>query len=99
MSKVFIKNRGKFVEAWIEAWDNSKMDWTVVCEAQLLLAGNNCLIDTIDTKVKFRRKGYATKLVKELQTRFETVSPIGITASSRGFWDKLNMSDALGEEI
>lgn len=48
--------------------------------------------------IKYRKKGYATKIVKELQSRFKTVAPIGVIPSSQKFWDKFNMNDALGKE-
>ena len=97
--RFFIKNKGgNKAEAWIEDFIQSEMDWTVVSVANLIVTNDQCLIDTIDTDPKYRRKGYASTIVKELQARFTEVAPIGVIPTSQGFWDKFGMVDALGEE-
>jgi len=98
---IHIKNLGAGkAEAFLEVWDNQLNDLRTACVARLLIVGDKCLIDTIDTGPTFRRKGYASALVKELQNRFNKVAPIGIenTVEAQGFWEKLGMEDALGHE-
>lgn len=97
--RVHQKNKGnnKF-EIWIEDFDQDHMDWVVVSEAKCMIAGNQCLIDTIDTYPKYRNKGYAKKIVETLKTQFKEVSPIGIEPSAVRFWERLGMEDALGPE-
>ncbi len=97
--RIFIKDMGGNIgEAWVEDWLPKADDFEITCRAKLLFMGKNCLIDTIDTPIKFRKKGYATALVKELQKYFDKVEPIGVRLESKGFWDKLGLEDALGEE-
>ena len=99
MDRIFIKNTGGHKgEAWLEFWDSSQNEWEIGCRAKLLFMGKKCLIDTLDTPFKFRKRGYATQVVKELRSKFDEVEPIGVTASARGFWDRLGMRDGLGEE-
>ena len=96
----YIKNKcPTTAEAWIEDFCPKEIDWIVVCNSELIIAGNKCLIDTIETNLKYRRKGYATMLINELQSRFDEVEPIGIVPESRGFWDKLDMEDGLGGDL
>jgi hypothetical protein len=90
--RFYIKHKGdNSFEAWIEE------GFEVVCEAKLITSSDLCLIDTIETKIEHRNKGYATKLIKELQNRFKKVEPIGIESQAKDFWNKLEMYDALGE--
>lgn len=97
--RFFIKNKGNGkAEAWIEDFIQKEMDWTVVAVANLIISGDQCLIDTIDTDPKYRRKGYASAIVKELLNRFGEVAPIGVIPTAQPFWDKFGMVDALGEE-
>lgn len=99
MNRVFVKNTGENKgEAWVEAWLDGATDWEVVCRSKVMFMGNKVLVDTLDTPVKYRRKGFATELVKYLQANFEEVTPIGITTEGKPFWDKLGMTDGLGEE-
>lgn len=93
-----MKDKGNKADAWLEAYDPTENDWCVVCEAYLILIGDKCLIDNIDTPKKYRRQGFATYLVQELQNRFENVMPIGIksTIEAIGFWKSLNLEDGLG---
>ena len=97
--KFFLKNCGNNTgEAFIEEWCVD--DWDTVCISKVIFVGDECLVDTIDTPKQYRRKGYASQLVKELQARFKEVKPIGITSSeeARGFWDRLGMEDGMGDE-
>ena len=97
--RFFIKNKGgSKAEAWIEDWLPKSIDWEVVAVATLIVTKDQCLIDTIDTDPKYRRRGYASAIVKELQQRFTEVAPIGVVPTTQGFWDKFGMVDALGEE-
>jgi hypothetical protein len=102
MSNFRLKNRGGGkAEAWLEDFDGRPeiLDWQVTCYAKLMLMPDGeCLIDTIDTPTRYSRQGYATELVKNLQKQFKSVAPIGITPSGKPFWDKLGMTDALGDE-
>lgn len=94
-----IKNLGNNqIEAWVEDFIQEEMDWQVVSEAKCLVAGQQCLIDEIETKPKYTNRGYASKIVNELLNTFEEVAPIGVLPSSQWFWDKFNMKDGLGEE-
>lgn len=87
-----MKNYGNKGEAWVETWHEG--DWKVICEAKLIFAGSaTCLIDDLVTIPSFRRKGYATKLVKELQKRFPVVGPISIQPNAKPFWDRLSMKN------
>jgi len=83
---------------WVEDWLPKATDWVVVSEAVCIIAGDKCLIDTIDTPPQFRGCGYATAIVKELQKYFKSVAPIGVRREAIPFWDKLGMRDALGTE-
>lgn len=97
--RVFVKDRGNFkIEAWVEEWSSEKDDFVVVSEAECLIAGNKCLIDTIRTPAKYRNKGYATAIIKELQKYFNEVAPISVLPNAVDFWKKFKMEDALGEE-
>ena len=97
--RVFIRDAGGMkVEAWVEDWIPGTSDFQVVSKAKCIVMGKKCLIDTLDTPVKFQKKGYATAIVKELQKYFDEVAPIGIVPSAVGFWAKFNMTDALGPE-
>jgi N-acetylglutamate synthase-like GNAT family acetyltransferase len=97
--RFFLKNKGAGkAEAWIEDYFPGDMDWTVVAVASLIITKDECLIDTIDTKPKYRCKGYATSIIKGLQKEFRGVKPIGVIPSSQFFWDKFGMTDALGSE-
>lgn len=97
--RFFIKNLGGFnSEAWIEDWQHEESEWAVVSSAKLLITDDGCLIDTIETPIKFQRKGYASAIVNGLKEHFKKVEPIGVEPQSKDFWDKLGMSDALGEE-
>ncbi len=90
--------RGLHAEAWVEVFCDKELDWRVTCEAKLLLRGDTVLIDAIETKPQYRKKGYATKIINELKIRFNKVEPIGILPQSKDFWDKLGMVDALGDK-
>jgi GNAT superfamily N-acetyltransferase len=93
----YIKSLGADkAEAWIEVWGRD--DWEVVCEAFLLLTPDQILIDNIETKLPHRNRGYATALIERLKKTGKIVAPIGIKPSATGFWEKLGMSDALGQE-
>lgn len=92
MDNFYLKFNGKTYDAWIEDSESVK------CEASCFINGDECLIDTIETREKFKGQGYATALVNELKKRFDKVQPIGIIPSAKPFWDKLGMEDGLGEE-
>jgi hypothetical protein len=97
--RVFIKNTGDMKgEAWLEFWDTSQNEWEIGCRAKLMFMGKKCLVDTLDTPVKFRKRGYASQVIKELQSHFDEVEPIGVTDAAKGFWAKFGMKDGLGEE-
>ena len=90
---------GPNAEAWVEDFISSQCDWQVVSYAKIILQGDTaCFIDDIRTPFPYRKKGYASKIVNSLLERFETVEPIGVLPESKGFWDRFNMTDALGEE-
>tara|TARA_R100000951_G_scaffold7705_1_gene7194 strand:- start:7454 stop:7756 length:303 start_codon:yes stop_codon:yes gene_type:complete len=90
---------GNDAVAWVEDFCDKKMDYIVVAEAKLIIAGNDrCLIDTIDTDPNHRRKGYASEIVEHLASIFTEVAPIGIVPTAQAFWDKHGMEDALGDE-
>jgi GNAT superfamily N-acetyltransferase len=98
--RVFIKDvGGNKIQAWVEDWDQKQDEWETVSQANCIVMGKKCMVDTIDTPPKYRKKGYATAIIRELQKYFSEVAPIGVTASGRRFWDKLGMKDALGEEV
>jgi GNAT superfamily N-acetyltransferase len=97
--EIYIKDTGLGTgEAFIEDWDDTQRDWETVCIATFKTMGPTCLVDTIDTLPKFRRKGYATHLITEFQNCFKEVRPIGITDNdvAKSFWKSLNLDDALG---
>lgn len=75
-----------------------EIGFEVVAEASLIIAGDSILIDTIETSPIHRNKGYARQIIERLQTISRDVRPIGILPQSRGFWNKLNMTDGLGKE-
>jgi len=98
---IHIKNLGNNKGMiWREEWSGMLNGWNIVCEAQFMIMGVRCLVDTIDTPTTHRRKGYASSLVTALQSSFKDVAPIGIedTDEARKFWAKFDMTDALGEE-
>ena len=101
MDKFYIKSKGgNKGQIWMEGWVGEPRKQQTLCEAEYIMFGDKCLIDTIDTPITYRRKGYATQIVKELQREFKEVAPIGIqnTNHATGFWASLGMEDALGEE-
>lgn len=85
---------------WMEIPNTSKPDlWEVVAECKIIDGGDTFLIDEIFTKPGHRRKGYASLIVQKLQT-IKPVLPAGIvsTEEANGFWNKLGLRDALGDE-
>lgn len=94
--RVTIKSKGGIhAEAYIIIGD------ILACYAKLMITGmDQCLIDTIDTDIAYRRQGLATEIVRTLQSKFSSVVPIGITQDevSLGFWASLNLTDGLGDE-
>ncbi len=90
---------GYEAEAWVEDFIHEEMDWQVVSYAKLILVGDKCLIDTIDTPPKYRRRGYATKIVNELLNTFKEIEPIGIVSNAQDFWNNFNMKDGLGDLV
>jgi len=98
--RVFIKNLGDAKgEAWVEFWDDSQNEFEIGSTAKLIFMGKDkCLIDTLDTPPKFRKRGYASAIVNELKKYFPEVAPIGVKPLAKGFWAKHGMQDVLGEE-
>ncbi len=96
MTRIHFKNHGYGkATALIEDFISHQKGWQVVCEAALILnSDTGCLIDVIHTRLPYRRKGYATKLVRHLQKQFKSVAPIGIRPTGQAFWTALGMSDA-----
>ena len=94
---VHIRKTGRGIECWVEVWDIHNDQFQIVAEAQCIMAGEDCLIDTIETRPDFRGKGYATAIVERLLSVFPRVAPIAVQRGSEGFWKKFNMADALGE--
>lgn len=94
----FIKNIDAIhAEAWLETFIHN--DFRVVAEAKLILSHNQCLIDVLFVPPEVRGHGFGKRLVNELQVRFTDVRPIGVESQSKAFWDKLGLTDALGEEL
>lgn len=99
--KFHFKRTGPFRgEAWIE---DGKY---IVCQSKLVLVPNDgdgiarILIDGIDTPAEFRRKGYASFLVKTILENYPDSAPTTIDDNprARAFWKKLGLEPALGWE-
>lgn len=78
-------------EVWIEDFVQ------VLAEAKVLDAGDCFLVDEIYVKQSHRRTGLATQIIRKLES-IKPVKPISIQDSecAVGFWQKLDMPDALG---
>jgi len=88
-------------EAWIEDYIPALQDWLLVCDSYLILSDKNeILVDEITTHHNFRRLGYGTRLIEEIQAKGFKVVPIGIknTTEAQLFWKSLGMEDGLGKE-
>jgi len=82
---VFIKNYGLRWEAYI---DNG---CSTFCWANGAL-GDGVIVDEIKTPEKFRRAGYATRLIKEVKSHFKMqIIPFAIqdTDCAREFWKSI----------
>lgn len=96
--KFVIQKTGMFKgEAWVE------VDGKIVCEATLVLIpppDDNILIDQIDTMPGFRRRGYATFLVKTILQHYPNCQPTTIenNEGAKAFWKSLGLEPALGWE-
>ena len=99
--RIFLKSLNDVkANCWIEEWSDAKGDWEVVCEALIIVAGDELMVDHIETAVGHRRKGYATAIIDKLKSTGKKVTPIGILpfANAQGFWKAMGMTDGLGEE-
>lgn len=77
-------------EAWAEAWCDVKKDMVVVCIAKVLITERECLVDDIRTKPEFRRRGYASNLIKEINHRLGLpVVPMSVTQTGKLFWESV----------
>lgn len=97
--RTFIRKCGGFdYEVFIEEWNAEKDEFDTVCHARLLKAGDVMLITMIKTKKEYRNKGYGKALVLAVLDKFKTVHPAGIVEEAKGFWSKLNLTEAIGVE-
>lgn len=80
-------------ECWIEVLSPDTVTWEVIAECKVLDSGDTFVVDEIYTKARYRRLGYATRIIRKLQS-IKNVVPLVVMDSkeAKAFWSKMNVT-------